>query len=233
MGDFNCIANLDERIGQRPRSHEVEPLRRCMETCDLHDMKSTGRFFTWSNKQEGVSRVLSKIDRVMSNQLWDDTFPTPEAVFLPEGDFDHTPMLVQFFKQHQRNKPFKFFNHWGKRENFLSLIQGIWNYPAHGPKSFLITQKLKRVKQLCRDKFKKDEHAHVVEAEANLLCAQQEVHAHPTNIHIINLEGQMDDLLKKAKEERDSTLHQKAKIAWLTMGDENTKYFHHSHMEYT
>ena len=50
MGDFNCIVDLNERIGQRPRNHEVEPLRRCMETCEIHDLKSTGRFFTWTNK---------------------------------------------------------------------------------------------------------------------------------------------------------------------------------------
>lgn len=38
----------------------------------------------------------------------------------------------------------------------------------------------------------------------------------------------MEDILKKAKPERDSALRQKAKINWLTMGDENTKYFHQS-----
>ena len=67
MGDFNCIANINERIGQRPRSHEIAPLRRCMEVCEIRDLKSTGRFFTWTNKQEGLARVFSKIDRVSVN----------------------------------------------------------------------------------------------------------------------------------------------------------------------
>ena len=52
MGDFNCIANINERIGQRPHSSELDPLRSCMETCEVHDLKSTRRFFTWTNKQE-------------------------------------------------------------------------------------------------------------------------------------------------------------------------------------
>ena len=42
MGDFNCIANINERIGQRPRSSELDPLRRCMETCEVHDLKTPG-----------------------------------------------------------------------------------------------------------------------------------------------------------------------------------------------
>ena len=110
MEDFNCIANINERIGQRPRNHEMVPLRRCMEVCEIHDLKSTRRFFTWTNKQEDPASVLRKIDRVLSNHSWESTFPTAEAIFLPEGEFDHTPMLVHF-KQHKRSKPFKFFNH--------------------------------------------------------------------------------------------------------------------------
>ncbi|XP_057530832.1 uncharacterized protein LOC130809184 [Amaranthus tricolor] len=70
MGDFNYIANLNERIGQKSRLHEIEPLRRCMVNCDIHDMKSTGRFFTWSNKQRGNARVLSKINRELENSAW-------------------------------------------------------------------------------------------------------------------------------------------------------------------
>ena len=95
MGDFNCIANLNERIGQKTRLHEIEPLRSRMGNCDIHNLKSRGRLFTWSNKQRGDTRVLSKIDRVMGNPARKSSFPTTEVCFLPEGDFDHTPMLVQ------------------------------------------------------------------------------------------------------------------------------------------
>lgn len=125
MGDFNCIANLDERIGQRPRTHELEPLRRSMEVCEVHVLKSTSRFFTWTNKQQGTRRVLSEIDCVLSNQAWECTFPTLEAVFLLEGDFDHTSMLVHFFMQHKRTRMFMYFNHWGKREDFIEALEDI------------------------------------------------------------------------------------------------------------
>ena len=56
----------------------------------------------------------------------------------------------------------------------------------------------------------------------------EEVHANPTNVHCINLEYKMADLLQKAKDDRDSALHQKAKFSWLAIGDEDTRFFHQS-----
>ena len=64
--------------------------------------------------------------------------------------------------------------------------------------------------------------------ENNLLKAHEEIHANPTNVHLINLECKMADLLQKTKEDRNSALRQKDKISWLTMGVENTKFFHQS-----
>ena len=82
MGDFNCIANLNEKIGQVVRMIEILPLRNCMATCGLHDMKSNGRFYAWNNKQTGIRRVFSKVDRTLCNDLWEDQFPTAEVSFL-------------------------------------------------------------------------------------------------------------------------------------------------------
>ena len=82
VGDFNCIANLNDRVGQKPRLHEIDPLRRCMAKCDIHDLKSTVRFFTWSNKRRRDARILSKFDRVMGNHAWENSFTTSEVCIL-------------------------------------------------------------------------------------------------------------------------------------------------------
>ena len=68
-GDFNAIMHYDDRIGSIMREKEIRPMANCMHQCRLHDVKSMGRFYTWNNKQDGCNRVLSKIDRFLSNQL--------------------------------------------------------------------------------------------------------------------------------------------------------------------
>lgn len=85
LGDFDCVANFDERQGQPIRFLEVKPFRDCLAWCGLHDIPFHGRFFTWTNKQAGSRRVMSKIDRVLANDLWDEAFPTASVIFLPGG----------------------------------------------------------------------------------------------------------------------------------------------------
>ena len=75
---------------------------------NLHDIPYNGHFFTWTNKQAGSRRVMSKINRVLGNDLWDKAFPTASTTFLPEGLFDHSPMLVTFFVTQRGKKPFRF-----------------------------------------------------------------------------------------------------------------------------
>lgn len=60
----------------------------------LHNVKFNGSFFTQTNKQASANRVLSKIDWVLGNDLWDDAYPNAEVLFLPKDLFDQSLMLV-------------------------------------------------------------------------------------------------------------------------------------------
>lgn len=63
LGDFNCIANLNERIGSTPRVLETLFLRQYMENCGVYDVESNGRFYTRNNKKARYSQIMRKIDR--------------------------------------------------------------------------------------------------------------------------------------------------------------------------
>ena len=57
-------------------------------------MKYIGSFYTWTNKQCEEKRVLSKIDRMLSNNMWDSLFPNAFEHFMPEGIYDDSPCVV-------------------------------------------------------------------------------------------------------------------------------------------
>lgn len=62
MGDFNCMLNTNERIRTPVKLAELRDFRNCVVECEFQDLKSSGSFFTWNNKQRGDDRVWSKID---------------------------------------------------------------------------------------------------------------------------------------------------------------------------
>ena len=95
LGDFNNVSNLGGRIDSQITLHEIAHFRDCVRECLIQDHPSSGPFFTWSNKQEGESKVFSKIDRVLANDNYFNTFRVANAVFLPESSLDHCSIIIK------------------------------------------------------------------------------------------------------------------------------------------
>ena len=229
LGDFNSLANLNERKGHVVRTQKVFPLRSCMQSCNVYDMKFSGRFYTWTNKERDERRVLSKIDRVLCNEEWETSYPGVEAVFLPKGIFDHSPMIVQFFKQHQGGSQFKFCNYWASKENFLDVVKSVWDDVVAGHKSYQIQTKLYRLRKALQENFHKVPiQVRLEEADQKLLEVQNLLHEHPHDPLLATYEVQAVTILKQAKEDYASYIQQRSRLQWLKFGDENTKVFHQS-----
>uniref|UniRef100_A0A803LW18 Uncharacterized protein n=1 Tax=Chenopodium quinoa TaxID=63459 RepID=A0A803LW18_CHEQI len=119
LGDFNCILEAEERIGAPVSWREMADFRAYIEDCDLSDMKYSGNFYTWNNKQ------------------------TSEV-----GDFDHCPGIVHVYPEQQvGKKPFRYFNMWSKRSEFRDLVLGAWHNEVEGTPMYKIVKKLKMVKK--------------------------------------------------------------------------------------
>lgn len=58
MGDCNVVMNLEERVAQPVRLNEVRPMRESMDYCSVTDIKASGNYFTWNNKQGDGRRVF-------------------------------------------------------------------------------------------------------------------------------------------------------------------------------
>lgn len=90
------VLNVEERLGKLVTLAEIRDFRQCVGKCDLQDLKSSGAFFTWNNKQDGKVKVQSKIDRVLINSEWMNQMHAPEVHFMNEGLYDHSPAIIQW-----------------------------------------------------------------------------------------------------------------------------------------
>ncbi|XP_074283240.1 uncharacterized protein LOC141607790 [Silene latifolia] len=107
---------------------EMAPMRKMIDDCQLQEMKCSGSFYTWNNKHEDVTKVYSRIDRVLINEQWFQSFPEAVANFLPEGLYDHCPCLINIVEEPVKIKSaFKYFNMWALSDDFDNTVTvGIW-----------------------------------------------------------------------------------------------------------
>ncbi|XP_057248057.1 uncharacterized protein LOC130590114 [Beta vulgaris subsp. vulgaris] len=221
MGDFNNVLNMEDRVGAPIRASECTDFRRCVECCSMEDMKATGCFYTWNNKQGEDTRVFSKIDRVMCNMDWMEAYPFTEANFLPEGEFDHCPMILTAHpQQNYGKKPFRYFDMWKHAQNFEQIIQDAWNTEVSGAPMFRLTQKLKKVKAslrlLNREGFT-DLQAKEIKSAAALKDCQVQLHKQPDNI---NLRKQETEAAKEYKVAQEVNTQQAAMLQRPVSGEE-------------
>ncbi|XP_074293131.1 uncharacterized protein LOC141620062 [Silene latifolia] len=159
-------------------------------------------FYTWNNKLEPQSMAFSWIDRFLINSDWMDLYPNSYAHFLSEGLFDHNPCTV---------------------------VQQAWTRPIIATLMYKLVQKLKNLKQplreLNRNKFSDVEKA-VGVSKALLESIQIQMNSNPTDESIISAEKEAADSYKHTTPNLHSFLSQKAKVDWISNGDENTRFFH-------
>lgn len=182
-GDLNCVINVDERIGSQVRKSEMREVKECMTACAMEDVESIGHFFTRNNKQQGNVKVSSKLNRVMANQAWQNIFPSAGVCFQSEGEFDHSPAVLDIYPiDIEGKKPFKYYTMWRFSRHFETKMSGAWNSNIQGTKMYKVMRKLKRVKialnELNKEGFS-DIQTTELQAHQRMLNAQTLMHEHP------------------------------------------------------
>ncbi|KAL2901089.1 LINE-1 retrotransposable element ORF2 protein [Bienertia sinuspersici] len=219
MGDFNCVINIEERIGSAVRQKVMDPMRRCISECELQDIPYSGHFYTWSNKQVTEDRVWSKLDRVMANEKWLEAFQSANAVFLTEGCSDHCPALLRMnFEVGKGRKPFKYFQMWQQAPDYSQRIQQAWEGEIRGTAMFKVIQKLKRVKTSLKELNQKgfnNLQAEDTKTYQELVEIQEALHKDPLNTDLMQKEKDVVYNYNQAHKNYMQFLRQKAKASWI------------------
>uniref|UniRef100_A0A803P6E6 Uncharacterized protein n=1 Tax=Cannabis sativa TaxID=3483 RepID=A0A803P6E6_CANSA len=74
--------SFQEKYGGRPiQSEDIMDAQSWLALGQVEEFKSSGSFYTWTNKHEVGDRIFSKLDRVFINNIWLDEFPNTDACF--------------------------------------------------------------------------------------------------------------------------------------------------------
>uniref|UniRef100_A0A803PTS1 Reverse transcriptase domain-containing protein n=1 Tax=Cannabis sativa TaxID=3483 RepID=A0A803PTS1_CANSA len=128
LGDFNALFSLEDRTGGNPPClSELVDSQSLFAQAHVEASKRTGSDFTWTNNQDGTSRIYSKIDHVFANEDWHDTFRNTSAHYGWETTSDHWSCVVSIKADMKIGvKPFLFYNFWADHPNFKGLVLQSW-----------------------------------------------------------------------------------------------------------
>lgn len=227
LGDFNSVLNIDERTNGAPvSSYEMRDLLDATILLGLLDTNSAGSLYTWSN-----GTVLSKLDRVMTNDAWVQAGFHSFTHYLPIGCLsDHAAAVSMFFEPGQQcNKMFQFFNMWAAHPDFLGIVQGIWGQQVLGTAQYVFCKKLKLLKTPLKDLNK----LHFSHIQSRAEEARFHLEKLQDSFMIDSRNSTLQQELRMAKERAWNLSQaelafcsQKAKCRYLANSDRNSRLFH-------
>nr|GEV14518.1 hypothetical protein [Tanacetum cinerariifolium] len=230
LGDFNAALFLhDYSAGHSNVDISMREFKECVEDIEVMDVQHSGLQFTWSQKPKGIDGVLKKIDRVMANLMFTDTFAGSYAIFKPYRISDHAPSVLCIpTVLKPKPKPFKFYNLITSNENFRRVVMEGWSTYISGFHKYRVTKKLKLLKKPLRKLLyeKGNLHNNVNQLRNDLDQVQTRLDLDPFNAAIRDEEALVLAAFNEACLMEEKFLKQKSKIDWLREGDSNSAYFH-------
>jgi len=68
MGDFDTILQRQDTLGgDDTQSQEIKDFAECITACELVEMRSVGKYYSWTNKGRNRKRLWPRIDRALTN----------------------------------------------------------------------------------------------------------------------------------------------------------------------
>lgn len=93
-GDFNVILSNEEKwMGLPVTPDECEDFAFCVNSSELFDVGFKGSPYTWWNGRAAEDCIFKRLDRILVNVPYQDSFPQIEIEHLTKTGSDHSPML--------------------------------------------------------------------------------------------------------------------------------------------
>lgn len=182
----------------------------------LTDLNSSGHLFTWWDSSI-TSPILKKLDRCVVNSSWLSAFNLAHAHFGEKGLSDHCPVnIFMGIPREKIHRPFQFFQHLISAPGFMEAVNNARVCDFTGDPWYVLTSKLKRVKEALRNLNTAQGNLHnaVDIARTALLNFQASMPSQPSPAQF-ELERKLCTDLQKALLNEEILLKQKSRVHWF------------------
>ncbi|XP_071694900.1 uncharacterized protein [Rutidosis leptorrhynchoides] len=148
MGDFNAAINTDDYASRSSNiTLAMREFKECMDELLIEDVNHSGFRFTWNQKPHATSGLLKKLDRVMANDAFINSFVNAYVIFQPYRISDHCPAILKIDKGGAKKpRPFKFGNFIVHHPVFISSVAEGWDVEMEGHHMFRVVKRLRLLK---------------------------------------------------------------------------------------
>ncbi|KAK2352799.1 hypothetical protein QL285_090510 [Trifolium repens] len=231
IGDFNAILGAHEHRGRVvPARLPMEEFQNWTDDFNLIHLPTTGAEFTWVNGRRGARFAERRLDRAVCNQAWMDMCTSLNVSTLTRHKSDHVPLLLDFkLNLISVASQFKFLRMWSTHPECEGIIKDCWNVVFHGCPMYILSNKLKLVKQKLKIWNKGtfgNVHELVKNAENKLNFIHDQLSLNGPSDALLNDEKLAHADLESALNKQEIFWQEKANLNWHLHGDRNTKYFH-------
>jgi len=149
IGDFNTILGTHEqRSHYSPNRSAIEDFQQWSDSNNLIHLNTRGASYTWSNGRKGRFNIQRRLDRVVVNHNWINSCLSSNVCTLTKLRSDHYPLLFEFHNQNiNYTSSFKFMKAWTEHPDCFNLVTQSWNTNIVGCPMFILTQKMKLLKE--------------------------------------------------------------------------------------
>ncbi|KAL0439868.1 UNVERIFIED_CONTAM: LINE-1 retrotransposable element O protein [Sesamum latifolium] len=227
-GHFNTVVDVSEVCRQSGDIRgAAEEFQGCLRDTGLINLPMQGEWFTWHNCSRDSRSLWKRLDPLLVNDGWLESWPNTSYVSLNARTSDHSPLVLRGDTPGQAVSMFRFDNYLAHSAEFIPSVRRIWQHRIGGTTMFAVTRKLKALKPVFRaQRQKKGDLSNNVELAASFLEMAQGLLARDRHSTLLlHLEFCCKMVLRLASRMEQNMLHQRTKLAWMKDRDQCSRIF--------
>ncbi|KAL0283514.1 UNVERIFIED_CONTAM: Retrovirus-related Pol polyprotein from type-1 retrotransposable element R2 [Sesamum radiatum] len=123
-GDFNTVLDSSEVCGLSGDIRgAADEFRGCLQDTGLIHLPMHGERFTWHNCSRDARSLWKRLDRLLVNDRWLESWPDTTYVSLSARTSDHSPLVLRGDDSNRVAGMFRFDNYLARSTEFIPAVQ--------------------------------------------------------------------------------------------------------------